>query len=200
MHKISVGLYELASLPHPTVRDCSCSFSLVFSFYINSSIMLLWPSILCETVEWSFTPNLKVDIDFTIARWCIIVWKSYNNYCYYLFVADVVQKDLKSTLRILYSLFQKFKSVKWLVSPTSKSERGGGGFGSFGTGQHREWLVTCIVRMAEIILVNFLPCKRIPLREWKLKNDVLLFFLCCGQLPKPLWLTMYLQNTWQLLN
>ncbi|CAH3015675.1 unnamed protein product, partial [Porites evermanni] len=29
-----------------------------------------------------------------------------------LFFADVVQKDLKSTLRILYSLFQKYKNMK----------------------------------------------------------------------------------------
>ena len=28
------------------------------------------------------------------------------------FFLDVVQKDLKSTLRILYSLFQKYKNVK----------------------------------------------------------------------------------------
>ena len=29
-----------------------------------------------------------------------------------LVFADVVQKDLKSTLRILYSLFQKYKNMK----------------------------------------------------------------------------------------
>lgn len=34
-----------------------------FYFDINSSIMLLWPSISCETVEWNFTPNLTVSIN-----------------------------------------------------------------------------------------------------------------------------------------
>lgn len=122
---ITKGRYSsflpLRHLIHPRPQCCPLALDnpldlMLFHLFFRS-IMLTSLLNWCKMLEWSNPkPDLKVismvTISISISPFLIIGCSNFHlNY----FFSDIVNLDLKSTLRVLYNLFTKYKTISWTV-------------------------------------------------------------------------------------